>query len=92
MFTDTARRSLTLSFMLEGGKQGPAYAVNAAPLVEWAKAVWTKRIPTHILQGALGRAEATQRNKLHPWSAVVGPAGAMLATARRIGWQMVSAS
>eukprot|EP00959_Pyramimonas_sp_CCMP1952_P205424 4295913-Pyramimonas_sp.AAC.1 len=73
--------------MLERGKQDPACAVNAAPLVEWAKAVWTKRIPSHILQGALDRAQATQRNKLHPWAAAVGPAGAMLATARRIGWQ-----
>ena len=92
MFTDTARRSLTLSFLLENGRQDPAHMLIRLPLLEWAKAVWTKRVPLRILDGALARAQAVQQQRSHPWASVVGPGGAVVATLRRIGWQATSAA
>ncbi len=70
----------------------PAFDANVAPVLAWAEAVWSGLCPMSLLQVATSRAAAALTRARHPWSAVRGPAGALLATAARLGWQVVDAS
>ena len=69
MFTDTAQRSLTPSYLLEGGRKDPAHMIIRMPLLECTRAAWTKRTPLNIMQGATVQAKKVQASRAvrGPW-------------------------
>ncbi|CAE8708612.1 unnamed protein product, partial [Polarella glacialis] len=79
-------RSLTLALMLDGNPQlDPAFIANRAPLQQWASTIWSKSVPIVNLQVAFD--QALRNAGAAPWRQVRGPAGAVVATLQRIGWQ-----
>ena len=69
----------------------PAYIVHRRPLLIWATAIWDGTAPMPLLQSAvkLARAAFVPSN---PWLRARGPASGLLATLRRIGWDMLTAT
>ena len=56
------------------------------PITEWAKAVWDGLVSGEVLQDTWRRAHVVVGTSARPFSAVEGPAGAMLASCARLGW------
>ena len=76
-------RSRTIEFMLsEDPKADPTYDANALPLVTWLKALWKGWATQDQMRLAFKFANSKAGN----WGAVIGPAGAVLATLKRLGW------
>ncbi len=94
---NTRGTSRTLKLLMAGH---PAIDANAAVITQWASAIWRacgprghrrRTDPTPSLMEAAikkaGRLLAAQNNA---WSAVTGPAGAAILTAKRIGWSFIT--
>ena len=60
------------------------------PIVQWAKAVWDRLVPSTDRKDSWKRAMVDVATAQRPFQAVVGPAGAMIASALRIGWKVPS--
>ena len=58
----------------------------------WALAVWETWFPPAMMEQLMNTAISTLKNAKRVWAKVKGPAAAVVATAARIGWQVVSAS
>ena len=71
-----------------------AYDVGALmatdPILEWSKAIWDGQVPRQQLSLAWRRALPIISMADRPFSAVEGPAGAMLASLLRLGWKSPS--
>ena len=80
-------RSRTIEFMLsDDPKADPTYDANALPLVTWLKAIWKGWATPNQMKVALNFAQGKPGN----WGSVIGPAGAVLVTLKRRGWQAIS--
>ena len=91
----TQRQSVDLALLLLDGPHGrvdPAHQAHAGPIGDWAKAIWHKWIELPLLQGSLEKARVELHENKRPWARVKGPAGALIATAHRLGWKVVSAT
>ena len=55
----------------------------------WCKGFWDVRVPKVLMGLAWSAAVRAVDNVKHAWQAVKGPAGAVLATMKRIGWSPV---
>jgi hypothetical protein len=60
------------------------------PVVEWARAVWDGLVSREELKLAWRRAVVDVGTASRPFQAVRGPAGAMVASALRLGWTVPS--
>lgn len=87
----TAGKSLTLDLALRDGVVDPAFYAVRAPLVQWARAVWLQSVPSGWLHRTWNAAERSANSVGDAWSVVRGPAGAVAATLKRLGWQARSA-
>ena len=75
------------------GRADPAFDAHAMPIGQWAQAVWHQWLPLSALDKITTKAKRAVR-MLQPcqiWSHVNGPAAAMVASARRIGWTVCDA-
>ena len=85
-------RSSQLVLLADGAD--PGVAANTAPILAWANA-WNEthhqpRLVEH-LQAAWKRWVLKVARAKVPWQVVRGPAGAFIATVRRLGWQTQAA-
>ena len=78
-------------------KVDPAYDAHRGPIVAWAGAWHDTRGPPRkgdinrkVLQQCFCRAIRRIGYRDRPWGLVRGPAGATVATLRRLGWQVIS--
>ena len=62
--------------------------MSVDPLVAWAKAVWDGLVGAEVFEIAWRRACYEVGLCHKPFAAIHGPAGATMASARRIGWSM----
>jgi len=86
--TRASGSSATLDLMLQRPlRLDPTFRANAEPLIKWAR-TWYGGNPEE--RAVMSRAWRTQVAKIglapKPWKEVAGPAGAVVATLRRIGW------
>ena len=81
-------RSALARATLTGYDAGALMATD--PIVQWARAVWDNLAPPQDLQVTWKQAMVTVATAEKPFSRVAGPAGAMVASARRLGWQVPS--
>ncbi len=81
---------MALAMCEESGRQrlDPAFDACAAPIVRWAEAVWSDWLPARAMNSGITKARVKLAAARRPWAAVTGPAGAVVATAARIGWRM----
>ena len=90
--TKAGGSSLTLDLHLQRGKEvDPTYAATTEPIVKWGREVYAadgekKSRLAEAWRGGVPRVGLARK----PWGAVAGPAGAVCATMRRIGWALVS--
>ena len=86
----TAGRNLTIDLALLGDQVDPAYRCNRDPILMWLQGLWDHRLPRAWMQTAFLRATHDMAKCKRPWQVVKGPAGAVVATLRRIGWRVIS--
>ena len=86
-----AGRSLTADLACLGNKVDPAFVANRAPIEMWCKGFWDCRIPRFWICRGFTKAMSEVFKAKHPWRHVKGPAGAVCATLRRIGWKPLNA-
>ena len=90
-------QDLDLTLMLADGsrrgKADPAYEAHAQPIGQWAEAVWHDWLPSGALHKIIDSAKSrlAQAKSAALWHHVRGPAAATVASAQRLGWQVVSA-
>ena len=60
------------------------------PIVQWAKAVWDGLVPRDGMRCSWKKAMIQVAGADRPFGAICGPAGAMIASAQRIGWAIPS--
>jgi len=87
-FGKTSGRSAYARLYLSGGVPGGREAV--APIFDWAKAVFDRKVPEDVLESAWRAAITEVGRAPNPQTEVRGPAGATVAAALRLGWAMVS--
>ena len=68
----------------------PGALLATDPILDWAKAVWDGLASEDDMHVAWRRALPTIASATRPFAEVIGPAGAMVASAARIGWQTPS--
>jgi ribonuclease HI len=68
----------------------PGVSLATDPILDWARAVWDELVDTADLQITWQRALPAMSASRRPFSDLTGPAGAMVASALRIGWQIPS--
>ena len=73
---------------LGGYDAGAVMAID--PILHWAKAIWDVLVPRQRLEISWKAAIVSVAGAARPFGAVRGPAGAMVASARRIGWEIPS--
>ena len=73
---------------LAGHDAGGLMAID--PIIQWAKAVWDELVARDDMGFSWKVAMRDVATAQRPFSAVRGPAGAMVASARRIGWEIPS--
>ena len=67
------------------GTLDPAFAGNAAAVVQWAYARWEGWLPRENLEKAMGSAKnKIEKKKKNMWNAVSGPMTAIVATMERL--------
>ena len=72
------------------GKADPAFSAHEAPIAKWAEAVWEAWLPRPALDKLVAAALADLVDRPSPWARVRGPAAAFVASALRLGWQVLS--
>ena len=92
----SAGKGPNMVLIAESAKVGwaadPAFAAHIEPIGQWADAAWHSRLPTKLLDYSIGKAKRAVLAAKRPWAVVRGPAGAVVATAARIGWTVVDAT
>ena len=83
----TAGRDLTVDLALLGRDVDPAYVCNREPILMWLRCCWDRVVPVEWTAIAFDMAKQEVWGASNPWSKVRGPAGAVIATLKRIGWQ-----
>ncbi len=86
-------RSLTIGFLLHRRKfLDPIFAGGIAPIAEWSKQAWLRgeRGTLGTMRLAWARGVAAVGNARLYWRRVNGPAAAMAASLKRIGWTSTS--
>jgi len=83
----TTGRSAYARLYLSGGVPGEIVAV--APIHKWACAAFDGLVPEGIMTSAWKRAAHDVGLAADPQGAVMGPAGATVAAAERLGWKMI---
>ena len=73
---------------LAGYDAGALMAVG--PIAQWAKAAWDALVSREDMATSWKSAMIKVAGAARPFSMVCGPAGAMIASARRIGWEIPS--
>ena len=73
------------------GKADPAFAAHEDPIGMWAEAVWCMWLPRSALTKLAAHAIRSLVSLSSPWASVVGPAGAFVASAQRLGWTIENA-
>jgi len=85
---------LDLSLMMaDGDSKGcadPAFEAHVGVLHMWALAVWEDWTPRPLLKWLIDDARGRLDRAKSPWAVVDGPAAAVVATARRLGWSVDS--
>ena len=84
--------ALTMADASANGRADPAFDAHKVPIATWALAVWEEWIPMAMLERITNDAINSLRKAKSVWATVKGPAAAVVATAARIGWKMVSAA
>ena len=79
-------RSSFARLALAGYDAGGLMAIE--PIVQWAKAVWDSLVPRDDMKVSWKAAMTSVVGAARPFSKVSGPAGAMVASARRLGWEI----
>ena len=75
------------------GTIDPGFSAHAVPLKAWAAAWWEQWVPHEALENTFWQArQALRCGSGAAWSKVIGPAGAIILTAERIGWKWHSAA
>ena len=74
------------------GKADPAFIAHSDVIVHWAKAIWNKWIPREDLQTSIDDAKTRTAASPQPWRVVYGPAAALVCTAERLNWEVLSAT
>ena len=91
---DAGGKSAELVLYAADGASGsldPAFDAHCLPLRTWALAHWQRWVPPQHLNEALLVAKAKVNTANGPcWSRVCGPAAALVASACRIGWELIS--
>jgi len=88
---NTKGRSLTLDLMLLGDKFDPVYWATEAPVKWWlCELRRSTKLKGQMLR-AFGGAIRDVGTAKNPWSLVRGPAGAVVASLRRVGWKCKTA-
>ena len=76
----------------EAGTLDPAFQAHSAPVQHWAVAIYDAWFPLQVISLTFEAARAKlQDAKGSLWCLVTGPATAVIATVRRIGWSFVNA-
>ena len=86
----TAGRDLTVDLALLGPDVDPAYLCNREPILMWLRCCWDHVVPVQWTAIAFDMAKQEVWPASNPWSKVRGPAGAVVATLKRIGWEPTS--
>ena len=81
-------KSIFARLTLSGYDAGALMATD--PIVHWAVAVWDTLVSRDDMQCSWKNAMINVAGASRPFCQVSGPAGAMVASARRIGWQIPS--
>ncbi len=69
----------------------PAFDAHILPIGRWAEAAWCDWASTRAMDASVALAKKRLAKARRPWSAVNGPAAAMVATAARLNWTVVDA-
>ena len=92
----TCGADLDLTLMMADAKSkgaaDPAFAAHVGVLHMWALAVWEEWAPGPVLQIVMSDAQKRLGKAKSIWSVVYGPAAAVVATAWRLEWQVISAT
>ena len=75
-----------------GHRSDPAFAAHADPIGNWATAVWNNLVPNQRMHRSVVAAKRVLTCAKRPWAVVRGPAGAVVASAARLGWTVIDAS
>ena len=75
---------------LELAGYDPAADMAIGPIFEWARALWDSLVPRDELQLVWKKAHCEVAVSRVPFRRVLGPGGAMVASALRIGWKCPS--
>ena len=79
----------------DGGPRGradPAFDAHLLPIGEWAEAVWHSRMPNAALERIAKDAIQRLASATSKWLHVKGVGAAMVASAQRIGWTVISST
>jgi hypothetical protein len=91
-----AGKNIEALFVAIDGDPGivdPAFAAHLQPPRFWATAIWENWFAISLVEMAFtGAATTLMGAKGSLWSLVTGPASAIIATLRRIGWEMPNAT
>ena len=80
--------------MIDGspsGKGDPAFAAHADPIASWAESIWCRWLPVLMLKGIIAAAVNKLQLAKNTWACVRGPGAAFVASAKRLGWRVISA-
>ena len=85
--------SQRLGYLLRSKERDdPAIPVHVLPLNAWARTVWDDSVPISDLEVAMQWAEDRRLHSKSPWHRVLGPAGAVVTSLARLGWEVHGAT
>ena len=89
-------QNLDLALILadENAKSGadPAFDAHTMPIGDWATAVWESWMPERTMERLAAAAKKKLKKAKNIWAKVKGPAAAMVASCRRLGWTVISST
>ena len=94
--TGTNGQDLDLALILadgsEKGRADPAFDAHLMPIGKWAEGGWGEWLPRRAMTATVAKLSAKLTQVRSIWQHVRGPAAAMIASAWRLGWHIVSAT